>query len=46
MEIPKKKSLKTVLPYYPTILLLGTHLQKTIDERIYAPQCSLQHYLQ
>ena len=46
MEIPKKKNLKTVLPYYPTISMLGTHLPKTIDERIYVPQCSLQHCLQ
>ena len=40
------KTLKTKLPYEPAISLLGTDVEKTITEKIYASQCSLYHYLQ
>ena len=42
------KQLKTVLPYDPAIPFLGIYLEKTktLIEKIPAPQCSKQHYLQ
>ena len=43
------KKLKIELPYYSTILLLGIYAKQTNKhycEKIPAPQCSQQHYLQ
>ena len=40
------KKLKTELPYDPAIPLLGIYPEKTIIQKEYVPQCSLQHYLQ
>ena len=40
------KRLKIELPYDPAIPLLGIHPEEIIFEKIHAPQCSLQHYLQ
>ena len=40
------RKLKIELPYDPGITLLGLYLEKTIIQKIHAPQCSLKHYLQ
>ena len=40
------KKIKIELPYDPAIPLLGIYLEKTIFQKIHAPRCSLQHYLQ
>ena len=39
----KKKTLKIELPYDPAIPHLGTYLEKTIIEKIHAPQRSWKH---
>ena len=38
--------LKIELPYHSAIPLLGIYPEKTIIQKIHAPQCSLEHYLQ
>ena len=40
------KKLKVKLSYNLAIPLLGIFLKKNIIQKIHAPQCSLQHYLQ
>ena len=39
------KKLKIELPYDLAIPLLGIYPEKTLIQKIYAPQCSEQHYL-
>ena len=47
-EKKKKGKKKVELPYDPAISFLGIYLKKTktLIEKIYVPQCSLQPYLQ
>ena len=40
------KNLKLELSCDPAIPLLGIYMEKTTIQKIHAPQCSLQHYLQ
>ena len=40
------KILKIELPFDPAIRLLGIYTEKTMTQKIHAPQCSLQHCIQ